>query len=275
MVFPPVAFKTAPLDQAGAAAGLAAGTVVGAAVGIIPAIFTFGLSIPIGAAIGASAGVLTGSAVGVAGSGIARQMSASKIGSGGASLEDVKQSTNEKDADSALPKHVPDVNLPQKQADLETTVSPKASEQMWSADFAFSLGHAVDNLEHAHQFLDADAYPSVAKAVEALNAGHVSCQEGICIVRSERQKLYFMIARTDKREECASLAQKWQEQEQRNLMLGTTEELHDDNAVAEPVNASKAIETAQEIASHNVVRQALNADGIILSTDQSPTKEEH
>ena len=36
----------------GAATGLCAGTVVGAAVGVVPALFTFGLSIPVGAALG-------------------------------------------------------------------------------------------------------------------------------------------------------------------------------------------------------------------------------
>merc|ERR1711862_181214 len=57
----------------GGATGLATGTLVGAAVGVIPAVFTFGLSIPIGAAIGGStglvAGTVAGSAVGVVGGG--------------------------------------------------------------------------------------------------------------------------------------------------------------------------------------------------------------
>ncbi len=40
------------LPRPGAATGLCAGTVVGAAVGVVPALFTFGLSIPVGAALG-------------------------------------------------------------------------------------------------------------------------------------------------------------------------------------------------------------------------------
>merc|ERR1711971_1534408 len=115
------------------------------------------------------------------------------------------------------------------------------------------------------------------KAVDALNAGHVSCQDGICIVRSERQKLYFMLARSDKREECASLAQKWQERELRNIVPGITEELKNDNAVMEQmsVNSSKAIAVAHEDRTHHVVRDALIADNTIMNNDQSPTKEEH
>lgn len=47
----------------GAATGFAAGGLAGAAVGLVPALFTFGLSIPIGAAIGAGCGAVAGGAV--------------------------------------------------------------------------------------------------------------------------------------------------------------------------------------------------------------------
>eukprot|EP00931_Biecheleriopsis_adriatica_P029565 TRINITY_DN17539_c0_g1_i1.p1 TRINITY_DN17539_c0_g1~~TRINITY_DN17539_c0_g1_i1.p1 ORF type:complete len:411 (+),score=113.35 TRINITY_DN17539_c0_g1_i1:72-1235(+) len=53
------------------ATGLATGTVVGAAVGVVPALFTFGLSIPIGAVIGGSAGLAVGSAAGAVSGGAA------------------------------------------------------------------------------------------------------------------------------------------------------------------------------------------------------------
>jgi len=52
------------LGSTGAATGLCAGTVVGAAVGVVPALFTFGLSIPVGAALGGGAGLFMGTAVG-------------------------------------------------------------------------------------------------------------------------------------------------------------------------------------------------------------------
>jgi hypothetical protein len=65
----------AACGTAGAVAGLCTGTVVGGAVGLVPAIFTFGLSIPIGAAIGGScglvAGATTGGTVGFVGGGAA------------------------------------------------------------------------------------------------------------------------------------------------------------------------------------------------------------
>jgi len=48
----------------GAATGLLAGGALGAAVGVVPAIFTFGLSIPLGAALGGGCGLAAGTAVG-------------------------------------------------------------------------------------------------------------------------------------------------------------------------------------------------------------------
>jgi len=52
------------LGAGGGAAGLAGGGAIGAACGVVPAIFTFGLSIPIGAAIGAGTGLVVGTVVG-------------------------------------------------------------------------------------------------------------------------------------------------------------------------------------------------------------------
>lgn len=49
---------------AGGVTGLAAGGTIGAAIGVVPALFTFGLSIPIGAAIGGGCGLVAGTAVG-------------------------------------------------------------------------------------------------------------------------------------------------------------------------------------------------------------------
>jgi len=54
----------ATLGVSGGATGLAAGTVVGGAIGVLPALFTFGLSIPVGAAIGGGAGLAVGASVG-------------------------------------------------------------------------------------------------------------------------------------------------------------------------------------------------------------------
>jgi len=48
----------------GGGAGLVSGSVIGAACGLIPAVFTFGLSIPIGAALGGGTGLVVGSSVG-------------------------------------------------------------------------------------------------------------------------------------------------------------------------------------------------------------------
>jgi hypothetical protein len=54
------------LGGGGGAAGLLTGSVLGAACGILPAVFTFGLSIPIAAAFGGTAGLAIGTAVGSA-----------------------------------------------------------------------------------------------------------------------------------------------------------------------------------------------------------------
>jgi len=48
----------------GGAVGLTAGVVVGGAIGVVPALFTFGLSIPIGAAIGGGTGLCIGATTG-------------------------------------------------------------------------------------------------------------------------------------------------------------------------------------------------------------------
>merc|ERR550532_2009818 len=52
------------VGSAGSAAGLLCGGAMGAVIGILPAIFTFGLSIPVGAVIGGGCGVAVGGVVG-------------------------------------------------------------------------------------------------------------------------------------------------------------------------------------------------------------------
>jgi len=51
------------LGAGGGATGLVSGTVLGAAVGVVPALFTFGLSIPVCSIIGGGVGMATGSAL--------------------------------------------------------------------------------------------------------------------------------------------------------------------------------------------------------------------
>merc|ERR1712217_58596 len=52
------------LGTSGGATGLVAGGFMGTAVGVVPALFTFGLSIPRGAALGSGAGLCVGTVVG-------------------------------------------------------------------------------------------------------------------------------------------------------------------------------------------------------------------
>lgn len=60
----------AVVGTGGATTGLLAGGALGAAVGVVPAIFTFGLSIPVCAALGGGFGLVTGATVGGATGGI-------------------------------------------------------------------------------------------------------------------------------------------------------------------------------------------------------------
>jgi len=53
----------------GSASGGAVGSVTGGAVGLVPALFTFGLSIPLGAAVGMCLGATTGGTAGAVGGG--------------------------------------------------------------------------------------------------------------------------------------------------------------------------------------------------------------
>jgi len=77
----------------------------------------------------------------------------------------------------------------------------------WSTDHAYSIGHSVSDGSHSVvQFLDAEEYPSIEKAVDALNVGKIICPDGLCVVRSERQKLYFLVSRHDMLDRCANLA---------------------------------------------------------------------
>merc|ERR1711998_640144 len=66
--------ETAASTAAGAVvcggAGAVVGTTAGAALGLIPALFTFGLSIPVGAVIGGCVGTTTGTAAGATGGGV-------------------------------------------------------------------------------------------------------------------------------------------------------------------------------------------------------------
>jgi len=61
---------TAAVGVGGAAAGALAGGALGGAIGLLPALFTFGLSIPIGAAIGGGCGVAVGGVVGSVAGGV-------------------------------------------------------------------------------------------------------------------------------------------------------------------------------------------------------------
>merc|ERR1712217_827697 len=90
--------------------------------------------------------------------------------------------------------------------DNPPAVRPQENPPAWSVNLAFSVGNTADAGHGKVMFLDAEKYPSVKVAVDALNEGTLSCPEGICVVRSERQKLFFLLARADKQQERAKMA---------------------------------------------------------------------
>merc|ERR1712151_502169 len=63
-------FQTITLSTAGGAFGMASGVVAGSAGGVIPALFTFGLSIPAGAILGGGTGLFLGVGTGALGGGV-------------------------------------------------------------------------------------------------------------------------------------------------------------------------------------------------------------
>jgi len=111
-------------------------------------------------------------------------------------------------------------------------VSMQEDAPRWSVDLAFSLGHTADGGRGKVMFLDAETYPSVQTAVAALNAGTILCPHGMCVVRSERQKLYFLVARSDKQQACAIMA--------RDVFQVKTAEQPFPGELAAPADAAKA-----------------------------------
>lgn len=75
------------------------------------------------------------------------------------------------------------------------------SKNKWKVEDTVSLGPEDSMFDATLQRLDADKYPSVTTAVDALNAGHEICSEGICIVYSNSENDFFLVLRTDKKQE--------------------------------------------------------------------------
>mmetsp|Transcript_45913 Transcript_45913/g.106742 ORF Transcript_45913/g.106742 Transcript_45913/m.106742 type:complete len:242 (+) Transcript_45913:29-754(+) len=78
------------LGAGGGTVGLTVGGAVGALCGVVPAVFTFGLSIPVGAVIGSSAGLCIGTAVG----GTTGLIGGGLAGGAYAKREEIQQSLN-------------------------------------------------------------------------------------------------------------------------------------------------------------------------------------
>lgn len=78
---------------------------------------------------------------------------------------------------------------------------------LWSVELAFGLGSKIGRPDNGMiQRLDVSQYASITKAVDALNKGIISCAEGLCIVYSNSNQMYFLLVRADREEDGIKLA---------------------------------------------------------------------
>merc|ERR1719299_346864 len=88
---------------------------------------------------------------------------------------------------------------------LDTTVAGSAAVRAeasptWSAAHSHDIG-ATGSSAVGVRVLDRKVCTSVALAVEKLMEGHISCDEGLCIVFSSSSSSYFLLWRSDMQDE--------------------------------------------------------------------------
>merc|ERR1712113_119132 len=89
-----------------------------------------------------------------------------------------------------------------------TAVPTQSEVPLWSVNVTYCIGAEIGSPdEGAIQRLDVSKHSSVSKAVEALNSGDVKCDSGLCIVYSDSHMAYFLLIRSDKKDEGARAAQ--------------------------------------------------------------------
>merc|ERR1712039_1009212 len=69
------------------------------------------------------------------------------------------------------------------------------SQLHWHAKDVVNLGTEMHMFDFTVPRLDSGSYSSVELALQALNSGALTCEEGICIVESSLQKQYFLLVR--------------------------------------------------------------------------------
>lgn len=79
--------------------------------------------------------------------------------------------------------------------------------ETWSPEQTFELcpESELSSYSDKAQVIDKQVATGVTKAAEALMAGSVSCAQGYCIVYSSNKELYFVLYRSDKKEEAFKL----------------------------------------------------------------------
>merc|ERR1719215_1163879 len=71
-------------------------------------------------------------------------------------------------------------------------------QQKWHADDVVNLGASTHMFDFTVPRLDAGSYPSVDSALQALNDGTLTCEEGICIVDATSEGQFFLLVREDR-----------------------------------------------------------------------------
>merc|ERR1712039_677963 len=89
----------------------------------------------------------------------------------------------------------------------------------WNKEDAVEMGKSDDQFDDTFLRLDQNEYSSITKAVDALNAGKLRCSEGICICFSSNAEVYFLLVRTDKKDEGMRVLFESKEQERANEEL--------------------------------------------------------
>lgn len=78
---------------------------------------------------------------------------------------------------------------------------PKPQQVAWAVHQIYILGSHEKTFAGKLMLLDKEKYTSVEKAVDMIQRGTVSCESGLCVVLSREKMQYFLIYRSDKKED--------------------------------------------------------------------------
>jgi len=92
-----------------------------------------------------------------------------------------------------------------RKAAVATERSSAKGQQDWCIERTHQLPKLLDEYDCPTRLLDTSLCTSVRHAVEGLNAGVFTADEGFCAVYSKSREAYFLVFRADKRDYCNSI----------------------------------------------------------------------